>query len=73
MIVASEGLKTYVKFQMSIDELATKLNISRMSLYNILDGQSVSGKLISALLKETGFSFEKAFDLVEDKKDRVKK
>ena len=73
MIKASESLVVYIRAQKAINKLAEKVGISERSLYNILDGDPISSEIIGKLLEATGFSFDKAFLVLGDKKDRVKK
>ena len=73
MIIASEGLKTYIEFQMDRAKLIEALEIHPNTLANILKGETISAHVATQLLKETKFSFEKAFIVLPDKKDRVKK
>ncbi len=63
MITAKDSIKTFIKAQPSIDSLAKRLDTTRATLYNIINGENISSDLISKLLKETNFEFEKAFEL----------
>ena len=63
MIIAKAPIKQYIKAQPTIDGLAQRLEVTRATLHNLLNGDNVSSELISKLLTETGFEFEKAFEL----------
>lgn len=63
MIIAKESIKTFIKSQPSITGFADKLDVSRETVYNILNDENISSDMIAVLLKETGFEFEKAFEI----------
>lgn len=68
MIVAGRLIHEYIKNQRTLESLASKLGVSRQSVYNVLKQEPLSGDMIAKLLKETGFNFEKAFEVIDEKK-----
>ena len=67
MIVAKESIKHYITSQASVEELAEKLRVAPSTLYSVAKGNNVSSEVVSKLLNETGFDFEKGFNTEEDK------
>ena len=67
MIIARKSIKSYIKAHPSVETFAQKFSVTRQTIYNILDDMNVSSDMISKLLQETGFDFEKAFEVKEDK------
>ena len=65
MIIAKKSVKDFIKNQPSITGFADKLKVSRETIYNILNEENISSDMISVLLNETGFEFEKAFEVKE--------
>lgn len=61
MITARESIKNYINSQNSVEELADKLKVSPTTLYSVAKGNNVSAEVVSKLLSETGFDFEKGF------------
>ncbi|UOF78284.1 lambda repressor (triple mutanT)/DNA compleX-DNA compleX [Caudoviricetes sp.] len=66
MIKAKDSIKTFITSQLSIVELAERLKVSAPTLYSISNNGNVSSELVAKLLKETGFEFEKAFEIEEE-------
>ena len=66
MIRASKITKEFIRNQNSIEDFADKLGVTKMTVYTILDNGNVSSAMIAKLLNETGFDFEKAFEVKED-------
>lgn len=66
MISAGKVLKDFIKNQTSIEDLSEKLGVTRQTVYNILNGESISSEMIAKLLNETGFDFEKAFEVQDE-------
>lgn len=74
MIRLSKSSKIFIEAQINRQKLAEDLEISYSTLSNILnDNTPISNNLIVKFLKTTGFGFDKAFTILPDKKDRVKK
>ena len=65
MIKASDILIKYLEGQESIESLAKNLDVTRQTVYAIKNGGDVSADMVAKLLKETGFDFEKAFEVKE--------
>lgn len=65
MIIAKKPIKDFIKNQPTITGYADKLNVSRETIYNILNEENISSEMIAVLLNETGFEFEKAFEVKE--------
>lgn len=71
MIFATEVVKEFIKAQDNKELLAERWDISPRTLHNILSGESVGSETIAYILTDTGFSFEKAFELkVPDRRKR---
>ena len=66
MIKARESIKSFIISQASLTELADKLNVSPTTLYNVSKGHNVSAEVVSKLLNETGFDFEKGFEATNE-------
>ena len=64
MLYAKDAIKVYIEAQGDKQALADRLKISRQTLYNIIGGNPVSEDTASALLKETGFEQDVAFELI---------
>lgn len=65
MIVAKKILKDFIKAQPTIEGFADKLDVTRQTIYTILNDDNVSSDMIAKLLSQTGFDFEKAFEVKE--------
>ena len=65
MIVARKITKDFITGQTSITDFAKDLEVSRETVYNVLNDESVSADMIAKLLTRTGFDFEKAFEVKE--------
>lgn len=65
MIRASKAIKDFIRNQPSITRFAEEMEVSRETIYNILNGENISSEMVAALLKKTGFQFEKAFEVEE--------
>lgn len=65
MITAKETVKEFVRNQSDKTELCKRWQISRQTLYNMLSGDDVSAETIAHILNDTGFEFEKAFEVRE--------
>jgi len=63
MIKASKVLIDYIEAQVSPENLAEELNVSRQTIHNIKSGENVSSEMVAKFLKITGFEFEKAFEV----------
>lgn len=63
MIQASKVMKNYIEAQKSIESFAEEMDVTRQTIYNILDGDNVSSIMVAKLLNKTGMEFEKAFDV----------
>lgn len=63
MIVATEATKKFIEAQESIESLAEKFSVTKQTLFNIKGGERVSSEMIEKILVETGFSFDKAFEI----------
>ena len=66
MIVASNFMVTYLKAIANLDHFAEKINVSRPTLYKVMEGEPVSNAVMSALIKESGFDMDKAFQVKDD-------
>ena len=66
MIFAKESIVSYIKSQPSIPGLADRIGVTSATLYNIINKENISSELIAKLIKETGFAFEKAFEMKEE-------
>lgn len=67
MIIARDSIKVFLKAQPRIEAFADKIGVTRATVYNILNGENVSADSIAKLLNVTGFDFEKAFEVKEEK------
>lgn len=65
MIVASKAIKDFIRNQPSITKFADDMDVSRETIYNILNDENISSDMVAALLNKTGFQFEKAFEVKE--------
>lgn len=65
MIRASKAIKDFIRNQPSITGFAEEMEVSRETIYNILNGENISSEMVAALLNKTGFQFEKAFEVEE--------
>lgn len=65
MIKAKDVVKDYIKAQPTMEGFAKKIKTTRQTLHNILNDENVSSDVISKILSETGFEFEKAFEVEE--------
>lgn len=65
MITAKEPIKNYITSQASVEELADRMKLSPTTLYSVAKGNNVSAEVVSKLLNETGFDFEKGFETNE--------
>lgn len=65
MITAKEPIKNYITSQASVEELADRMKLSPTTLYSVAKGNNVSADVVSKLLNETGFDFEKGFEANE--------
>ncbi len=65
MIQASKVMKDYIKAQKSVEAFAEEMNVTRQTIYNIIDGDNVSSVMVAKLLNKTGMDFEKAFEVEE--------
>lgn len=63
MIVARNITKDFIRAQNNITEFAKGLEVSRETVYNLLNDESVSSDMVGKLLTLTGFDFEKAFEV----------
>lgn len=68
MIHATDVLKDYIKAQKDKESLADKWEITKQTLYNVLNGGDIGAETIGKILLNTGFEFEKAFDIDEEDK-----
>jgi hypothetical protein len=66
MIKAKDTVKEFVRNQADKTELCKRWQISRQTLYNLLGGDDVSAETIAHILNDTGFEFEKAFEVRND-------
>ena len=66
MIQASKFLKEYIQMHGSNEVIATRWDVSRQTVHNILkDEQGIGTELMTVIMKDTGFEFEKAFEVKE--------
>ena len=65
MIKAKDVVKDYIKAQPTLEGFAKKIGSTRQTLHNILNDENVSSDVIAKIINETGFEFEKAFDVKE--------
>lgn len=66
MIQASKFLKEYIQMHGSNEVIAERWNVSRQTVHNILkDEQGIGTELLTTIMKDTGFEFEKAFEVKE--------
>lgn len=65
MIKANKPLITYIETQRDKEELAKKWSISLTTIYSILKGNHIESETIASILNDTGFEFEKAFEIKE--------
>ena len=66
MLKASKLTIDYLKAQEDKSALATRLDCSRRTLSSIEDGDDLGhADMVAKILKETGFEFEKAFEVKE--------
>lgn len=64
LITASKYLKNYIEMHTSNEIIATRWNVSRQTVHNILNEKyNISSELLETILKDTGFDFEKAFEV----------
>lgn len=68
MIYPKQIIIDYLKAQKDKEEFAKNVGLSVDTIWNVISGQQVGSKVVAALLKDTGFEFEKAFELKEDGK-----
>lgn len=66
MIVAKDSIKDFIKNQATLEDLAERLGVSRQTVYNIQIGLNISSEMIEKLMKETGFSFDKSFEICDE-------
>ena len=66
MIKASKLTIEYLKAQEDKDALSERLGVTRRTLSSIVDGDDLGhADMVAKILKETGFEFEKAFEVQE--------
>lgn len=65
MIIARKITKEFIRAQENITEFSKELGVSRETVYNLLNDESVSSDMVAKLLTRTGFDFEKAFEVKE--------
>lgn len=66
MIQASKFLKNYIELHTSNEVIADRWGVSRQTIFNVMnDKHNISSDLIAVILKDTGFEFEKAFEVKE--------
>lgn len=66
MIKASKLLIGFIQGQEDKDELAKRFGISRRTLHSIENGEDIGhADVVAGILKDTGFDFEKAFEVKE--------
>ena len=65
MIKAKEVVKDYIKAQPTLEGFAKQIGTTRQTLHNIINDENVSSEIVSKILGETGFVFEKAFEVSE--------
>ena len=66
MIVATNFMVSYLKGLANLDKFAETIGVSRPTLYKVMDGEPVSNAVMSALIKESGFDMDKAFQVKQD-------
>lgn len=66
MIQATKFLKDYIQMHNSNEKIAERWGVSRQTIFNILNEKhNISSELLAAIIKDTGFEFEKAFEVKE--------
>jgi len=65
MIVAKQITKDFITNQNEMPTFADKIGVTKQTLYNLINGENISSEIIAKLIKATGFSFEKAFEIKE--------
>ena len=68
MIYPKQIIIDYLKAQKDKEEFAKNVGLSVDTIWNVISGQQVGSKVVAALLKDTGFEFESAFQFKEDSK-----
>ena len=64
IVKASKLLLSYIEAQGDKDSLAKRLDISRRTLYSIENGEDIGhADVVAAILKVTGYEFDKAFEV----------
>lgn len=63
MIKAKDVVKDYIKAQPTLEGFAKKIGTTRQTLHNIMNDENISSEVIAKILDETGFEFEKAFEV----------
>ena len=65
MIVATETTVKFIEAQESLDTLAKDFGVTKQTLFNIKTRERVSSEMIEKIMTHTGFSFDKAFEIVK--------
>ena len=65
MIKAKDSVKDFIKAQPTLEGFAKRIGTTRQTLHNILNDENVSSEVIAKILDETGFVFERAFEIDE--------
>ena len=53
MIKASQTLKDFIKAQKSMDDFAKNLDVTRQTIYNILDGVRISSDMLEKIMNKS--------------------
>jgi len=67
MIIITEKFKKWIEGFESQERAAEFLNVSRPHLNSIISGANVGGEFIELVKEKTGWDWEMAFKIVEDK------
>ena len=55
-------MRNFIESQSSIEDFAKKLNVTRQTVYNIINGGPLSSEMMSKLVNETGLTLDNAFE-----------
>ena len=70
MITPTQKLIALIKAFDNIDHLEKTVDLDRITIYRILDGDTCGSKVIANMLNWTGWNFEDAFDTKDTEDDK---
>lgn len=70
MIQASKFLKEYIAQHGSNEVVAKRWGVSRQTVHNVAHDENIGADLISSIITDTGFDFEKAFVVIAEPERR---